>query len=101
MEVIISKIAQIKIEEIAAFILQKWGLKSKQKFTIAFKEKSIQISNFPYSCPVSEEKKGLYKAVLTKQTTLFYTVNEYKKQIEIILVYDTRQDPNNLIKDFD
>lgn len=54
----------------------------------------FQISNHPDSCPESEEFPGLYKCVMTKQTTLYYRIKE--KEIQVITFYDNRQDPKKL-----
>jgi len=36
--------------------------------------------------------------VVTKQTTFFYRVNFAKEEIEIITLFDTRQNPDKLKK---
>lgn len=55
-----------------------------------------QISSQPESCQKSIEFGGIYKCVVTKQTTFFYQVNFKNKEIEIITLFDTRQDPEKL-----
>jgi hypothetical protein len=37
--------------------------------------------------------------VVTKQTTFYYRVLKNKKELEIITIFDTRQNPNKLKKD--
>jgi hypothetical protein len=39
--------------------------------------------------------------VVTKQTTFFYRVNFAKEEIEIITLFDTRQNPDKLKKQLD
>ena len=49
----------------------------------------------------SNKFQGLYKCVVTKQTTFYYRVSVELKEIEIITIFDTRQNPNKLKKDFE
>jgi len=51
----------------------------------------------PESFPKSNKQKGLHKCVITKQTTLYYTFNS--KEIFIVTLFDTRQNPNKIKKD--
>jgi len=53
----------------------------------------------PDSCPKSSEFDNLYKCVVTKQTTFYYRILEEKNEIEIITVFDTRQNPDKLKED--
>ena len=54
------------------------------------------ISNFPESCPESKDFKGIFKCVVSKQTTFYYRIVFENDEIEIITVFDSRQNPNNL-----
>ena len=62
-------------------------------------EKMKQISIQPQSCPESSEFKGLYKCVVTKQTTFYYRISTELKEVEVITIFDTRQNPEKLKKD--
>jgi hypothetical protein len=44
--------------------------------------------------PNSTTNKNMYKCVVTKQTTLFYNFTD--KQINVVAVFDTRQNPINI-----
>ena len=55
---------------------------------------------FPEICPQSKIFEGLFKCVVTKQTTFYYRVNYDVKEIEVVTVIDTRQDLNKLKEDF-
>jgi len=48
----------------------------------------------PEAFPKSEIKKGLYKCVITRQTTMDYTFDE--NVIYILTIFDNRQDPSKL-----
>ena len=62
-------------------------------------DKITQISSQPDSCPKSDKFEGLYKCVVTKQTTFYYRVLHQSNEIEIITIFDTRQSPDQLDKD--
>ncbi|WP_335967375.1 type II toxin-antitoxin system RelE/ParE family toxin, partial [Galbibacter sp. PAP.153] len=61
-------------------------------------DSSIEIiKNQPEIFPESKKGKGLRRCVITKQTTLYYRFNS--KRINIVTVFDTRQNPNKLNKE--
>ena len=99
MKVFLSELAENKLLKLTDFLLKNWSLKVKNDFTKKLTSKIQQISNQPESCPQSSEFNGLFKCVVTKQTTFYYRINFDKKEIEIITVFDTRQNPNILEKD--
>ncbi len=94
MKVYLSPIAEQKFTELLDFLKEKWGESSQRKFLRRFLEKTNQISGFPESCPKSKKMKGLYKCVVTHQTTFFYRVHNC--EIEIVTIFDTRQDPEKI-----
>jgi len=94
MKVYLSSQASAKLEKISNFILQKWDKKTRDKFIERLISKFNQISNYPNSCPKSTKKSGIYKCVLSKQTTFYYRINN--NEIEIITFFDSRQDPERL-----
>ncbi|GEL09281.1 Plasmid stabilization system protein ParE [Flavobacterium glycines] len=99
MKVFLSELAESKLLELNDYLLEKWNLKVRNDFIKKFSSKITQISNQPESCPQSLKYKGLYKCVVTKQTTFYYRILSVKNEIEIITVFDTRQNPNKLETD--
>lgn len=97
MKVFLSKSAEAKLLKLSEYLLENWNLKTRDKFIENFTEKVNQISLQPKSCPESTEFKGLFKCVVTKQTSFYYRINQ--NEIEIITVFDTRQRPNKLYKE--
>ena len=93
------KVFENKLLKLSDFLLEKWNLKVKNDFIKKLTSKIDQISEQPESCPQSSEFKGLFKCVVTKQTTFYYRINLDRNEIEIITVFDTRQNPNKLEKD--
>lgn len=79
-------------------MLENWNLKVRNNFFKKLTNKIDQISEQPESCSQSTEFDGLFKCVVTKQTTFYYRINFDKNEIEIITVFDTRQNPDKLEK---
>jgi plasmid stabilization system protein ParE len=98
-KIFLSELAENKLLKLNDFLLENWNLKVRNDFITKLTSKIEQISHQPYSCAESSIYKGLFKCVVTKQTTLYYRLNSDKKEIEIITVFDTRQNPEQLGKD--
>jgi plasmid stabilization system protein ParE len=99
MKVFLSELAASKLLKLSEYLLENWNLKTRDKFIDKLSEKIKQISTHPQSCPESSEIKGLYKCVVTKQTTFYYRISIELKEIGIITIFDTRQSPDQLKKD--
>ncbi len=101
MEVFISELAEYKLKKLTEYLLEQWSFKVKKDFLAKLTKKIQQIQSQPESCPRSSEFGGIYKCIVTKQTTFFYRVNFEQKEIEIITMFDTRQDPEILKQQLD
>ncbi|HET8886687.1 MAG TPA: type II toxin-antitoxin system RelE/ParE family toxin [Salinimicrobium sp.] len=99
MKVYLSELAENKLLQLSQYLLDEWSLKTKDKFIQKLTDKINQISSQPDSCPKSKKLNGLYKCVVTKQTTFYYRILHQSNEIEIITIFDTRQNPDKLIKD--
>lgn len=101
MEVFISEIAEYKLKRLTEYLLEEWSYKVKKDFLAKLTSKIEHISQYPESCQKSTKFGGIHRCVVTKQTTFFYRVNFEKKEIEIITLFDTRQDPDKLKEQLD
>lgn len=99
MKVFLSELAENKLLKLSDYILENWNLKTRDKFIEKLTEKIKQITLQPESCPQSTDIKGLYKCVVTKQTTFYYRISTELKEIEIITIFDTRQNLSKLRRD--
>ncbi len=97
MQVVFSKRAKIRLENLLDYLEKEWSEKSKDDFIKKLDRSILQIKKLPASCPESKEIRGLFKCVLTKQTTLYYRVKD--QTIQIITLFDTRQNPGKLKKE--
>lgn len=99
MNVFLSELAESKLLKINDYLLENWNLKVRNDFISLLTSKIEQISKQPESCLKSSDFKGLYKCVVTKQTTFYYRINSIENEIEIITLFDTRQNPDKIKKD--
>ncbi|PJR03855.1 type II toxin-antitoxin system RelE/ParE family toxin [Avrilella dinanensis] len=97
-EVVLSKTAEKKLRKLFDFLTEQWSENVKNEFIKKLDFSINSIKNQPESFPESKTQKGLRKCVVTKQTTLYYRFNN--KQISVLTVFDTRQHPQKLNKDF-
>lgn len=101
MEVFFSDLAELKLKSLTNYLLEEWSYEVKTEFLAKLTAKIDHISIYPESCPKTSNYGGIYKCVVTKQTTFFYRVNFVDEEIEIITLFDTRQDPNKIDKHLD
>jgi len=96
-KVIISKTAEKKLSSLFEYLLENWSAKVKSNFIKKLDHNIDLIRSEPETFPESQKDPGLRKCVITKQTTLYYRFDT--KQIKIVTIFDTRQNPNTLKKD--
>lgn len=94
MKIFLSPLAEFKLGLLVEYLHVEWGDSSKKKFLKKLKSSINRISNFPESNQKSEELGGIYKCIVSRQTSLFYRI--YNSEIEIITIIDNRQDPDSI-----
>ena len=82
--------AEFTFDHIISFIDDHWGVKSADKFIGKTKKILKSISNYPLLFPESGIE-NIRKAVITKQTSVFYEV--FPDKIVLMFFWDNRQDP--------
>lgn len=97
LEVYLSPLAEQKLLDLLNFLESHWVLRVKNRFIDKFKKSIDVISKFPLSSVEVEEFKGVRKCLVTKQTSFYYRI--YNGEIEIITVFDNRQNPNTVLKE--
>lgn len=93
-KVVFSKRSGKRLEKLLVYLENEWSLKVKNEFMEKLDRCVLKISQHPESCPVSEKFPGLFKCVVTKQTTLYYRIKE--NEIQVITFFDSRRDPKKL-----
>lgn len=96
-KVVISKTAERKLDKLFEYLTTEWSIKVKTDFVKKLDSSIEIIKNQPEIFPESRKGKSLRKCVITKQTTLFYRYNS--KRINIVTIFDTRQNLNKLDKE--
>jgi len=92
--VVLTAIAEQDLEHISNYLLDNWGMIVCDNFLSRFEQLCATISSAPGMFPVIYKKKKIRKCILTRQNTMYY--REHADKIEIITIFDTRQDPNKL-----
>jgi len=82
------------LEQTLNYIATNWTEKEVSKFKTKLSEQLNIISKFPNIFPSSNIAPRLRKAVLTRQTIIFYEVKE--RVIYIAYLFDSRQNPERI-----
>lgn len=96
-EIKLSKRTMRKLDSLLVYLEEEWSIKVKHEFVLKLDKSLKQIQKLPDSFPESEKIRGLRKCVLTKQTTVFYKYSE--TTIDVITIFDNRQNPKSLKKE--
>ena len=93
-QIIWSPAAEKDAEQILDFINTKWSKRVAAKFLNKLDDNIRLISEDPMLFPIIEDNLGIRKCVVTKQNSLFYRISN--ETIEVIRLFDTRQNPKSL-----
>jgi plasmid stabilization system protein ParE len=77
---------------ILEYLQSEWGDKILQDFVIKTEHILAQIQEYPKMYESSEFYKNVRKAFITKHNLMFYKIKPRKKEIELLIFWDTRQD---------
>ncbi len=77
------------------YLSTRWNKRIISRFINKLDDNIGLISQNPKLFPVINENLQIRKCVVTKQNTLFY--REFNDNIEIIRLFDSRQDPKTII----
>ena len=86
--------AESDFANILGYLQENWEERVTNQFIDLTEDILTQISINPKQFPLIHKKEKIRKCVITKHNTLFY--RESNSQVEILRIYDTRQDPNTL-----
>ena len=93
-KVVLSKIAERKLEKLLYYLESNWSEKIKLNFVRKLEKRLLLVQQRPQAFVSSKIKNGLHKCVITRQTSMFYTFDE--NTIYILTFFDSRQDPESL-----
>ena len=92
--VIWSPLAAEDFENVVDYLSIHWDMKVLNSFVDKVENLIKQISLNPYLYPEIHKEVGVRKCVITKHNTIYYSENQ--EQINILRMYDTRQNPQTL-----
>jgi plasmid stabilization system protein ParE len=92
--IIWSHFSENDFANILDYLDKNWGQKVATDFIDLTENIINQISINPRQFPICYKRKKVRKCVLTKHNTIYY--RDGKLNVEILRIYDTRQDPNTL-----
>lgn len=78
------------------YIYFKWNLKEVVKFENLVNNEITRISINPYIGKISFE--NIYSLSISKQTTLFYSINNVTNTIVLIMFWNNQKNPEDLNK---
>ena len=96
MRVIWSAKARITYFRVLEYLHQNWTKKEIVQFSQKTELLIQAIKKNPGIFPHSLKHKKIRRAIVDKNNSFFYLVDERKREIFILTFFDNRQDPNNL-----
>jgi plasmid stabilization system protein ParE len=82
------------LADIIDYLEHRWTEKEIRKFASLLDRQLTLIQSNPELFPASPISSRLRKAVLTRQTTIYYRID--KDEIRMVSLYDNRQNPKRL-----
>ena len=93
-QIVWAPLSESDFAKILEYLNDNWDEKVANQFIDLTENTLAQISINPKQFPVIYKKEKLRKCVLTKHNSMFY--RDSKTHVEILRIFDTRQDPNTL-----
>ena len=82
------------LDGILEYLERRWTSREIDNFKERLRNQLDIILKFPLIFPQSQKHPRLRKAVLSKQTIIFYEIKD--KMIYIVYLFDARQDPSKV-----
>ena len=82
--------AESQLKDLLFYLETEWGLGVRDNFLEKLDRALHTIQIFPTGYPESEKFFGLYKCVVTSQTSIFYRIKG--DEIEIVALFDNRRE---------
>lgn len=95
-QIVLTEKAQNSLEKLLNYLQAEWSSKVKSDFVKKLDDSLTKVQAFPESFQFSELAIGLYRCVITKQTSIYYKFNA--TTITIVAIIDNRMNPTKLNK---
>jgi plasmid stabilization system protein ParE len=89
-----------KLDQVYFYYADKVSTQLAQRIVDELIEKSLLLEEFPQTGqiePLLLDRKEKFRYLIYKSYKLIYWINEQKERIEIINLFDCRQNPNQLM----
>jgi len=93
-KIVWSPLAATDFEKILSYLNESWNKQVALKFIEEIEILVLKIAEQPKQYPLANKKLKVRKCVISKHNTLFYRVS--KDSIELLRIFDTRQNPRKL-----
>ncbi len=94
--IVLTPTAEKDLESIVDYLFTEWGQVVCDNFLNRFEEVCEIIALTPDMYPLTSKNRKVRKCVLNKQNVVYFRVHE--NNVEVITIFDTRQNPKNLKK---
>ncbi len=91
-QIIWTATAQSSYEQIWDFVLQKWTMNTVIELDDKVQNLLNSLSQHEHLCPTLENHPNLRKCVISKQSSLIYTIDEDQQIIHIVAFVDNRME---------
>lgn len=102
MNIFWTEFAKNRLSDIFDYYKNKVSLQTARKLITSILNHSKTLSKYPLKCPLEENLKDRpqeFRYSIIKNYKLIYWINVEKNRIEIVHVFDTRQNPLKLKKE--
>jgi plasmid stabilization system protein ParE len=83
-------------DDIIKYLEKEWTEREIKRFINAVEDKLRMIDISPEIYIKTSKRKNIHKAIISKQTVLFYRYYQTKRRIELLVFWDTRRNPTKL-----
>ncbi len=93
-EIIWAPLSEKDFSKILEYLNNKWGNNVALHFIDRIDFLLLQISAYPKHYPFFSSRRNIRKCVVSTHNTIFY--REQKNSVQLLRIFDTRQDPKKL-----
>ena len=78
--------------KVSDYLQEEWGETVVRNFALEVEKVIGEMQSHPKMFEVSKRYKNVRKGCVTEHNTLFYRIKPRKKEIELLIFWDNRQD---------
>ncbi|HVY73901.1 MAG TPA: hypothetical protein VG890_03670 [Puia sp.] len=95
-EILWADSAKLTFNNIVEYTRKEWTEREVEKFINSTAEWLSTLKRYPEMCRPSLKRKNVRIGILNKHTQIVYHYNPRKKQIELLLFWNSKQNPARL-----